>query len=147
MQLHRHFSNVRKSAWLALALVLVILVHHGEQVLRQHPVPKAPPAKGGTNPVTLVFARDLVNGRPFSIDSEFVAGRDRVHAYAEIPGRVSRELVWYRGGDPVAHIRCAVAPVCQGSLPPDSLSPGDWSVDLVEGRTLLASRQFRMISE
>lgn len=82
----------------------------------------------------------------FGVDSEFIANRERVFAVVNGTSNAPLELVWYSGGQEKARMSCPSSLSCQASLGPDTLQVGNWSVDLVRGRTLIASRQFRMLS-
>ena len=138
--------RMRKTAWLAIGLMVFFMLHrillpvwHGFHSSPSGPAPEASPV------ATLVLSRSVLDGKPFGIDSEFVAGRDRVHAFlGEV--RMSDLLVkWYRGGDLVATLPCPDARTCPVSLGPDSLAAGEWSVDLLAGTRLLATTQFRVL--
>jgi len=103
---------------------------------------QSPNERADTQP--LVLSKSFVDGRPFGADSIFIEGRDRVHAFSKIPGLAGTSHVWYHGGDSVAAFPCTGSGSCLSSLSVDSLHEGEWSVDLVIGRHLLASRQFQV---
>lgn len=98
------------------------------------------------NTFHIVFCRGFVDNAIFGLDSEFIANRERVFAVVKGTSNAPLELVWYAGGQEKARMSCPSSLSCQASLGPDTLQVGNWSVDLVRGRTLITSRQFRMLS-
>jgi hypothetical protein len=144
---HRQMLRVRKSAWLVLVLALVFII---SKVILPSLVPRGTPPIVGPSPraadsVGMVFSRSMVDGVPFGEDSVFQSGRDRVHAYSRSPGVNNLSHHWFWGGSLRYTAPCPAVAICVSSLPPDSLSVGDWSVDLVSGTNLVASRQFRIL--
>ncbi len=97
-----------------------------------------------------VVCRNIVDGAPFGVDSVFPM-HTRLHFYSELP-KLSWDVpdrkilhIWYNGADTVGKVWCKVdGNSCESSLAPQLLSAGDWSVDAVDGRKLLSSRQFRV---
>jgi len=97
-----------------------------------------------------VVCRNIVSGAPFGVDSTFPE-RSRLHYYSLIPKSlvVSKEEplrhIWYLGVDTLQNMPCVVSDsICFSSISPELLHRGEWSVDLVQGRKLLASRQFKV---
>lgn len=151
MQFHsRHaLFRIRKSAWVALLLLIVF------SILRLYDSASST-VDGGAVVVTedieedslsLSFSRGLVDSNLFGVDSEFLVGRDRVFAIVQGISSNQIEVVWYAGGEEKARMVCLPLAECQASMGPDSLQAGEWSVDVVHGRTLLVSGQFRMFSK
>lgn len=97
-----------------------------------------------------VICRNIVNGSPFGVDSVFMAGRTRVYVVSSWKSHSlgmgdTLRHIWYKNGDVIQSEDCGqVEDVCASSAAPEILLPGDWSVDLVLGRRLLSSRQFRV---
>jgi len=98
-----------------------------------------------------VVCRNIVGGLPFGVDSIFQV-HTRLHYYLKVPKPlwdvpVERRIkhVWFNGADTVQQVLCTLSDsTCESSIAPLLLSPGDWSVDAVEGRRLLSSRQFKV---
>ena len=138
--------RARKSAWFAVLLILAFALKNMLwPLLAPHPkTDLAERASVGVDSQPLVLCKSFVDGHPFGADSVFREGRDRVHAFSKIPGIAGTSHVWYHGGDSMASFPCSGHGSCMSFLPADSLRAGEWSVDLVIGRHLLASRQFRI---
>lgn len=99
-----------------------------------------------------VVCRNIVGGSPFGVDSVFPL-HTRLYYFSEVPHMAwsvpDRRIrhIWYHGGDTVLSVRCTLADsTCESSISPQQLFPGEWSVDAVEGRRLLSSRQFKVES-
>lgn len=97
-----------------------------------------------------VVCRNIIGGAPFGVDSVFPV-HTRIHYYSELPKLAwdvpdRRVLhIWYNGADTVQKSHCVLSEsFCESSIAPQLLGPGEWSVDAVEGRRLLSSRQFRV---
>ena len=98
-----------------------------------------------------VVCRNIVGGLPFGVDSVFQV-HTRLHYYSEVPkllwdAPVERKIkhIWFNGADTVQQVLCTLADsTCESSIAPLLLAPGEWSVDAVEGRRLLSSRQFKV---
>lgn len=97
-----------------------------------------------------VVCGNIVGGAPFGVDSVFPPHM-RLHYYSElpklawdVPGRKVLHI-WYNGADTVQKVACTLSDsACESSIAPKLLVSGEWSVDAVEGRKLLSSRQFRV---
>ncbi|MCK9182516.1 MAG: hypothetical protein M0P13_06530 [Fibrobacteraceae bacterium] len=97
-----------------------------------------------------VVCRNIIGGSPFGIDSVFPS-RSRLYYYSMMPKlgweAPQRQMmhIWFYGADTVQKVLCTpVDDACESSISPELLHAGDWSVDFVEGRNLLASRQFKV---
>jgi hypothetical protein len=98
-----------------------------------------------------VVCRNIVGGLPFGVDSVFQV-HTRLHYYSEVPKLlwdvpVERKIkhIWFNGADTVQQVFCTLSDsTCESSIAPLLLAPGEWSVDAVEGRRLLSSRQFKV---
>ena len=98
-----------------------------------------------------VVCRNIVGGLPFGVDSVFQV-HTRLHYYSAVPKLlwdvpVERKIkhIWFNGADTVQQVFCVMADTtCESSIAPVLLAPGEWSVDAVEGRRLLSSRQFKV---
>ena len=101
-------------------------------------------------PIFSVVCRNIVGGAPFGVDSIFPV-HTRLHFYSELP-KLSWDIpqntirhVWYNGADTVQIVYCTMLEdACESSIAPKNLGPGEWSVDAVNGRKLLSSRQFKV---
>lgn len=97
-----------------------------------------------------VVCRNIVDGAPFGVDSVFPM-RTRLYYHSELP-KLSWDVpdrkiwhVWYNGADTVSKVRCRESDgFCESSIEPKLLTPGEWSVDAVDGKKLLSSRQFKV---
>lgn len=120
-------------------------------------------------PAQSVVCRDVVRGTPFGVDSVFEENT-RLYFYSTITN-VSRYMgdtllhIWYWGTDTVQTEPCVAhstgirkdldsrenvqsgLSVCHTEISPKLLKPGEWGVDLVAGRKLLSSKQFRIESD
>lgn len=155
MEFHRGHAifRIRKTAWIAVLLLLLFSLHKTWQTASQVK-PVAVQANSdsiaiqATDLEAIVFCRGIVDQKTFSIDSEFIDGRDRVYAVVNTRNfALPTKLVWYWGGVEVSRMECPPQEQCISSLGPDSLSVGNWSVDWIQGKRLLASKQFRMFPE
>lgn len=148
MEFHRRHAlfRIRKSAWFAVALLVLFFIHNAFLTQVAEPVTSPEPSADslGTDSLSLLFCRGIVDSVPFGIDSEFYERRDRVYAVVQGDSLPDLELVWYSGGNEKARFPCVKDLPCLSSLGPDSLAVGEWSVDVILGRRLLASRQFRI---
>ena len=115
-------------------------------------------------PSQSVVCRDVVRGTPFGVDSVFEENT-RLYFYSTISNAVRYSSdtllhIWYWGTDTIQTERCIIKAkgmdgkesaqsgigVCHTEIAPKLLKPGEWSVDLVAGRKLLSSKQFRIES-
>ena len=119
-------------------------------------------------PSQSVVCRDVVRGTPFGVDSVFEENT-RLYFYSTISNamRYSSDTllhIWFWGTDTIQKERCLIKTedirkgiegkesaqsgigVCHTEISPKLLKPGEWSVDLVAGRKLLSSKQFRIES-
>ena len=120
------------------------------------------------SPSQSVVCRDVVRGTPFGVDSVFEENT-RLYFYSTISNSMrytseTRLHIWYWGTDTIQTERCVIKTaeyhkgidekessqsgigVCHTEIAPKLLKPGEWSVDLVAGRKLLSSKQFRIES-
>jgi len=94
-----------------------------------------------------VVCSHIVNGSPFGVDSVFEEGM-RLYFYSTVSSSLqikddTLKHVWFNGADTVLKIACKMTrDVCLTTIAPSLLKKGEWSVDLVAGRTLLSTRQF-----
>lgn len=146
MDYHRGpaFLRIRKSAWFGIGLILFFLFRSIWPQIGIHKTDLKKTTVSTIDSVSLVLCHNVLDGVPFGVDSEFHAGRDRVHAFSIGPKTASMSHIWFFRGDSIARTDCLGGGICHSSLSPDSLRNGDWSVDLMVGRKLLASHQFRI---
>lgn len=102
------------------------------------------------SPEQSVVCRNIVSGIPLGVDSVFKE-KTRLYFYSHLPSSDSVTFldsipfmqIWYLGIDTMLVEPCqAMAKICTSSIVPHLLRPGEWSVDLVQGRKLWATRQF-----
>lgn len=145
------FQHLRKST-ATLGLVLLAFVAH-RLVVGFRPASQTAAVAEAPSPARSIVCRNIVGGEPFGIDSLFETKRNRVYVVSYWN---PRELVrsdslihrWYLGGKAVLVESCAAEKGwCASSISPDLLEKGEWSVDLVQGRHLLSSRQFLVLGD
>lgn len=141
---------LRKTTLLILAVFFCFIVHWIFSLFSPDEVSDGFPQAGKEKPVYSVVCRNIVSGSPFGIDSVFPL-HTRLYYYSEVPQLAwnvpDRRIrhIWYHGGDAVLSVRCVMADsACESSIAPQQLFPGEWSVDAVEGKRLLSSRQFKV---
>jgi hypothetical protein len=121
------------------------------------------------SPAQSVVCRDVVRGTPFGVDTVFEE-TTRLYFYSTISNAVSYSgdtllHIWFWGTDTIQKVPCilkteetrkgmdprgqsqSTLSVCHTEIAPKLLKPGEWSVDLVAGRKLLSSKQFRIESD
>ena len=92
-----------------------------------------------------------MNGEPFGSDSVFDENT-RLYVFSTVSNAASFQEdslvhIWFKGIDTIFAERCNLTgDVCNSMLASDLVEIGEWSVDLVAGRKLLASRQFRVVT-
>ena len=117
-------------------------------------------------PAQSVVCRDVVRGTPFGVDSVFEENT-RLYFYSTVSSSVRYSAdtllhIWFWGTDTIQKAPCVMKAaeihkgiegkqssqssfsVCHTEISPKLLKPGEWSVDLVAGRELLSSKQFRI---
>ena len=159
--------NLRKTT---IVVVLVFLVFFGHRIVSFWMDDASLQSFSGAelSPSQSVVCRDVVRGTPFGADTVFEENT-RLYFYSTIsnPARYSSDTllhIWYWGTDTIQTVRCIIKAteyhkgiedkefsqsgigVCHTEISPKLLKPGEWSVDLVAGRKLLSSRQFRIES-
>lgn len=139
-------GRFRKSAWLTIALFLLIAARTLYQEWQEQVVRDSSTDKGRESFLQLEIGATLVDGRPLRRDRVFYEGRDRVYALSDSLTAEGLMHLWYFGSVEVARFSCPSAKPCVSSLSSDSLRVGFWSVDVVRGRELLASGQFHIVS-
>jgi len=121
------------------------------------------------SPAQSVICRDVVRGTPFGVDSVFEENT-RLYFYSTISNAANYSgdtllHIWFWGLDTIQKVQCILKEadhrkgidnrgslqsgigVCHTGIAPKLLKPGEWSVDLVAGRKLLSSKQFRIESD
>ncbi|HHX14798.1 MAG TPA: hypothetical protein GX724_01385 [Fibrobacter sp.] len=102
------------------------------------------------SPEQSVVCRNVVSGVPLGVDSVFKE-KTRLYFYSHLSSNDSIALldtlpfkqIWYLGIDTMFIELCQTnAKICISSIAPHLLRPGEWSVDLVQGRRLWTTRQF-----
>ncbi len=141
---------LRKTTLVLLVVFLCFIVHCVYVALDDSEGAQADGSVSESKTLSSVVCRNIVGGAPFGVDSVFPV-HTRLYYYAELPTFAwdvpDRKVlhVWYHGADTVQKSHCAISKSsCESSLAPQLLVPGEWSVDAVEGRKLLSSRQFRV---
>jgi hypothetical protein len=143
----KKIRQFRKTTLILLTLFLVFLFQVSFKGLSRHQGDSAIDAMQLTtlNNNSFVICRNIVNGEPFGLDSIFYANQNRVYFYSELPPDSSGEInhVWFRELDTILKSNCpATESKCISSIMPGLLDSGLWSVDIVKGKKLIASKQF-----
>ena len=140
------FRNLRKTTIVVMVLFLGFLIHrivvvmHGTETICNS-------ADEELSIAQRVVCSHIVNGSPFGVDSVFEEGM-RLYYYSTVSsalqlGDDTLMHIWFNGADTVQKLACDMTQdVCLTTIVPNLLKPGEWSVDLVAGRKLLATRQF-----
>lgn len=138
--------NLRKTTILVIAVFLGFLIHRivvaymGDYSIRDY-------AEAELTLAQSVVCSHIVNGSPFGVDSVFEEGM-RLYYYSTVSsalqlGGDTLMHIWFNGADTVQKLACDMTQdICLTTIVPSLLKPGEWSVDLVAGRKLLATRQF-----
>ncbi len=141
---------LRKTTLVFLVVFLCFIVHCIYVALGSPEKVREDGIVSETKTLASVVCRNIVGGAPFGVDSVFPL-HTRLYYYAELPTFAwdvpDRKVwhIWYNGADTVQKSPCTLSKSsCESSLAPQLLVPGEWSVDAVEGRKLLSSRQFRV---
>jgi len=107
------------------------------------------------SPEQSVVCRNIVGGAPFGVDSVFEENT-RLYFFSHLPmesefGTIDTlpfKQIWFIGLDTMLVESCKKQEhVCISSIAPNRLRAGEWSVDLLQGRKLWASRQFKVESK
>lgn len=93
-----------------------------------------------------VVCHNIVGGSAFGVDSVF-SENTRLYFYSVIDNSKDSTKTylhkWYNGLDTVMVQACnRTGNICLSSISPSQLKAGEWSVDLVDGKRILNSRQF-----
>ncbi len=141
---------LRKTTLIFLVVFLCFIVHCVYVALDGSEKISAEETVTETRMLSGVVCRNIVGEAPFGVDSVFPI-HTRLHYYSELPKLAwnvpDRKVlhIWYNGADTVQKSLCVLSESsCESSIAPQLLGPGEWSVDAVEGRRLLSSRQFRV---
>ncbi|HOG68251.1 MAG TPA: hypothetical protein PLT31_04095 [Fibrobacteraceae bacterium] len=107
------------------------------------------------SPEQSVVCRNIVDGAPFGVDSIFEENT-RLYFHSHLPiekegssiDSVPFKQIWFIGLDTMLVSNCKEQEnICVSSIAPNLLRAGEWSVDLVQGRKLWTSRQFKVESK
>lgn len=145
------FQHLRKST-ATLGIVLLAFVAH-RLVVGFRPASPSAFAVVASSQARSVVCRNIVGGEPFGVDSLFETRRNRVYVVSywnprELVRTDSLTHRWYLGGRVIQDESCAAEQGwCASSISPELLEKGEWSVDLVQGRHLLSSRQFLVLGD
>ncbi len=142
---------IRKTTLFFLVVFLCFIAHRIFVSVNDLEAKKAHQTDKDSKAAYSVVCRNIVGGLPFGVDSVFQV-HTRLHYYSAVPKLlwdvpVERKIkhIWFNGADTVQQVFCVMADTtCESSIAPVLLAPGEWSVDAVEGRRLLASRQFKV---
>jgi hypothetical protein len=143
--------NLRKTTVFAIVVFCTFFVHRFVAFFIDYGVTFSDPADTELAPATSSVCRHIVNGEPFGTDSVFEENT-RLYVFSVVTNSASYQEdslvhIWYKGIDTIYAEPCNLTgDVCSSMLASDMVELGEWSVDLVAGRKLLASRQFRIVT-
>lgn len=143
--------NLRKTTVFAIVVFCTFFVHRFVAFFIDDGVNFSDPADIELAPATSSVCRHIVNGEPFGTDSVFEENT-RLYVFSVVTNSASYQEdslvhIWYKGIDTIYAEPCNLTgDVCSSMLASDMVELGEWSVDLVAGRKLLASRQFRIVT-
>ena len=143
--------NLRKTTLLALVVFLGFFAHRIVMFFIDDDVSFTDSSDIELSPANSVVCRHIVNGEPFGSDSVFEENT-RLYVFSTVSNAASFQEdslvhIWFKGIDTIFAERCNLTgDVCNSMLASDLVEVGEWSVDLVAGRKLLASRQFRVVT-
>ena len=126
--------NLRKTTVFAIVVFLAFFVHRFVMFFIDDEVNFTDNSDIELSPANSVVCRHIVNGEPFGADSVFEENT-RLYVFSSITNSARYQEdtlfhIWFLGS----------------MLASDLVELGEWSVDLVAGRKLLASRQFRVVT-
>ena len=130
--------------WLLLLLCGILFIHKAwlawDSWTEVH-------SKGTTNQsnCSLQFASNWADNKLLGVGTAFNAKLDRVYVKADLnctSQADSISLVWYHYGNKIFQENIAKSNAVLSSLSPTLLVEGEWSVDVLQGNTLLGSGQF-----
>ena len=143
--------NLRKTTVFAIVVFLCFFVHRFVTFFINDEINFSDSSEVEVPPATSAVCRHIVNGEPFGTDSVFVENT-RLYVFSTVSNSASFQddslvHIWFKGIDTICVERCnLMGDVCSSMLASDLVELGEWSVDLVAGRKLLASRQFRVVT-
>ena len=143
--------NLRKTTVFAIVVFLAFFVHRFVMFFIDDEVNFTDNSDIELSPATSSVCRHIVNGEPFGTDSVFEENT-RLYVFSVVTNSSSYQEdslvhIWYKGIDTIYAEPCNLTgDVCSSMLASDMVELGEWSVDLVAGRKLLASRQFRVVT-
>ena len=143
--------NIRKTAVIAILIFLGFFIHRFVAFFIDDDFKFTETTDIELSPANSVVCRHIVNGVPFGADSVFEENT-RLYVFSTVVNSAqvqedSLYHIWYMGIDTILTEPCnLMSDVCSSMLPSDVVELGEWSVDLVAGRKLLASRQFRVVT-
>ncbi len=143
--------NLRKTTILAMVFFLGFFVHRMVLFFIDDEVSFTDNSDIELSPANSVVCRHIVNGEPFGSDSVFEENT-RLYVFSSITNSARYQEdtlfhIWFLGIDTIFVEPCNLTgDDCSSMLASDLVELGEWSVDLVAGRKLLASRQFRVVT-
>ena len=143
--------NLRKTTVFAIVVFLTFFVHRFVVFFSDDSVNFNDSSDVEQSPASSVVCRHIVNGEPFGSDSVFEEN-SRLYVFSPISNsaRFQEDTlvhIWFLGIDTILVEPCnLVGGVCSSMLASDLVELGEWSVDLVSGKKLLATRQFRVVA-
>ena len=140
--------NLRKTTILVIAVFLGFLIRR-IVVFAMDDVAIQDSAESELTVAQGVVCSHIVNGSPFGIDSVFDMDT-RLYFYTSVSRAALADEdtllhVWSNGADTIMKIPCHLSgETCYTTVDPKLMKEGEWSVDFVADRKLLATRQFKV---
>lgn len=141
------FKQLRKTTALLIVVFVVFAVHR--LVIFLSPEEKTVATEETVDLLETaesVVCHNIVGGAAFGVDSVFNENT-RLYFYSVLDNAKDSTKTyqhkWFNGLDTVLVSECKrTGNICLSSISPRELTPGEWSVDLVDGKRILNSKQF-----
>lgn len=146
---------LRKTVLIITVVLFAFFVHRIYVSLKPDAPEPVVEALSLLSPEQNVVCRNIVGGAPFGVDSVFEENT-RLYFHSLLPlasdfkfiDTLPFKQIWFLGIDTMFVEPCDKQNnVCVSSIAPNLLKIGEWSVDLVQGRKLWATRQFKVESK
>ncbi len=143
--------NLRKTTVLVIAVFLGFFIHRIIAFCMDDETVREDSTKVELIEAQGVVCSYVVNGSPYGVDSSFDAN-SKLYFYSTVArSSISEEdtlyHVWFNGLDTIQKAPCRLTgESCFTFVDPKMATEGEWSVDFVKGRKLLATKQFKVVA-
>ena len=142
--------NLRKTTIVVVAVFLAFFIHRIVDFCLEEVAVREDTSEVEQASAKGVVCTHVINGSPYGMDTTFDANT-RLFFYSTAFKSSYAEgdtlyHVWYNGLDTIQKSPCHLnGESCVSFLEARRVQPGEWSVDFLTGRKLLASRQFKVL--